>query len=80
MDALDGGEVLIEELLTHNRRERALTLACWSGYDSERKLARRCCKHPGPWRHLNGSGDANSIVLLADPLRQEAGLFCVCRA
>ena len=52
MDALDGGEVLIEELLTHNRRERALTLACWSGYDSERKLARRCCKHPGPWRHL----------------------------
>ena len=33
---------------------RALTPAPQSRYHGEPKLARRCCKHPGPWRHLNG--------------------------
>ena len=23
-----------------------------SRYHGDRKLTRRCCKHPGPWRHL----------------------------
>ena len=32
----------------------ALTLPRRSRYHGSRKLARRCCKHPGPWRHLNG--------------------------
>ena len=33
---------------------RTLTLPRQSRYHGSRKLARRCCKHPGPWRHLLG--------------------------
>ena len=41
----------------------------------EHKLARRCCKHPGPWRHLNKAGDANRLYYSQTRSRQEAGLF-----
>ena len=40
-----------------------------------KKLARRCWKHPGPWRHLKGSGDANRLYYSQTRSRQEAGLL-----
>ena len=41
-------------------------------------MARRCSKHPGPWRHLKETGDAVVLYYSQTRSRQEAGLFrCV---
>ena len=39
---------------TRWERVPSLTLTTAISYHSEHKLARRCSKHPGPWRHLMG--------------------------
>ena len=41
----------------------------------ERKLARRCSKHPGPWRHLREQVMRVALYYSQTRSRQEAGLF-----
>ena len=41
----------------------------------DRKLTRRCGKHPGPWRHQLEAGDAVALYYLQTRSQQEAGLF-----
>ena len=71
-----GGGARPDEAGDGAARRRTLTPPVQRGKMAGRKkLARRCCKHPGPWRHLLKPGDANRLYYSQTRSRQEAGLL-----